>query len=64
MEVAIPDWKKGAVVVTDHQAAEEGSGLLGKLKKKVTKKLTSTEAARAFMESEEYKRIEQLRKEV
>ena len=60
----IPDWKKGAVVVSDKQAEEEKAGLLKKLGQGVKSKISSTEAGKQFMESEQYKKIEQLRSEM
>lgn len=64
MEEAIPDWKKGAVTVTDGATKEEKAGIFGKLKKGVAKKISNTDAAKQFYQSEEYKRIENLRKEM
>lgn len=64
LEEAIPDWKKGAVTVTDGKVQEEKQGLLKKLKKKVGKSIAGTEAAQQFYQSEEYKRLEKLRNEM
>lgn len=56
----IPEWKRGAVVVTDQTAEEERKGILSRL----TKKLGSTKAAQDFMDSEQYKQIEKMRAEM
>ena len=42
MESAIPDWKKGAVVITDEKLVEEKTGILGKVKGKVANKISNT----------------------
>lgn len=54
----IPEWKRGAVTITDAEATEEKKGLLGRLKRKVKSKLSETEMAKQFKDSEEYKKIE------
>lgn len=64
LEETIPDWKKGAVTLTDSQIKEEKAGLLGKLKKHVAKKISNTETAQQFYQSEEYKKIEKMRQEL
>lgn len=42
----IPEWKRGAVTLTDAEAVEEKKGLLGRLKRKVKSKLSDTEMAK------------------
>jgi hypothetical protein len=45
-ERAIPDWKKGAVILTDQEAkAEEKAGILRRMAKKVKSSVSSTESA-------------------
>jgi hypothetical protein len=45
IESAIPEWKKGAVVMRDVQQTEESPGLLGKMKNKVSEKISNTQFA-------------------
>ena len=52
------------MTVTDGQVSEEKTGLIGRLKKSVGKKLSNTEAAQNFYKSEEYKKIEKMRNEI
>jgi hypothetical protein len=56
-EKSIPDWKKGALVATGEAVKEEKKGVFGRL----GNKLSSTEAGKKFMESEEYKKIKDAR---
>lgn len=60
----IPEWKRGAVVMTDQQASEEKPGLLSRVSGKVKSKITQTKAAQDFMESEQYKNLEKIRGEM
>lgn len=46
MEEAIPEWKRGAVTVTDGQVQEQKVGMLSKLKKKVGQSISNTDAAK------------------
>jgi hypothetical protein len=64
LEGEIPDWKKGALTTTDIAAEEERPGLLKRAASRVKKSIDNTEAAKQFYQSEEYKKIEQLRSEV
>lgn len=50
MEKSIPEWKRGALVVGEEAPQEEKKGVFGRLKQKVT----SSEKASKFYESEEY----------
>lgn len=62
MEAAIPEWKRGALVVTEPEAAEKKeAGLLRSMKNKVSEKIGRTEAAKKFQESEEYSKIREMR---
>ena len=60
MEEEIPEWKRGAVVATDHEVGDE-SGFFKRLGKSVGSKINETEYAKNFYESEEYKKIEEMR---
>ena len=64
MEGAMPEWKKGAVTVTDGKVQEERTGLFKKIKGKVAKSISNTEAAKQFYTSEEYKKLDKLRNEM
>lgn len=64
MQEEIPEWKRGAIVVTDQQAEEEKPGLLKRFSNKVKSKITSTSAAQEFMQSEQYKSVEKMRAEM
>ena len=59
MEASIPDWKKGALVVGENEEApqEEKKGMFSKLKNKIS----GTESAKKFQESEEYEKIKEMR---
>lgn len=60
----IPEWKRNAVTVTDQQAQEEKKGIFSRLAKGVKSKISETEAAKQFFDSEEYKKIDKLRSEM
>ena len=45
MEESIPEWKRGAVTITDSTPVEERPGLLGRMKNKIGKSISNTEAA-------------------
>jgi len=57
MEASVPEWKRGALVVTDEGQQEEKKGIFGRIKSKVSGKISSTEAAKKFYESEDYEKI-------
>ena len=57
-EKSIPEWKKGALVVqSKEQKAEEAKGMYGKFKDKVS----STDAAKKFYQSDEYDKLKSYR---
>ena len=64
LEGQIPEWKKGALVMTDEKPIEETPSLFKRLKNKVVSKAADTKVVKNFKESEEYKRIEEVRKEM
>ena len=64
LQEQIPEWKRGAVVLSDLPATEERPGILSRLSKGVKSKLSSTKAAQDFMETEQYKNIEKIRAEM
>ena len=57
MEKSIPEWKRNAIVMTGEEVKEEKKGVFGKIKGK----LTSTEAAKNFQQSEEYEKLKEAR---
>jgi hypothetical protein len=61
MEKNTPEWKRGALVVTDAAAEEEKPGMFGRFSKKVKTKISSTDAAKKFAESEEYAKLNEFR---
>ena len=65
MEEHIPEWKRNALVVgnDDEEEQEKKRGYIGRMKAKVGAKINETEAAQNFYQSEEYKKIEDMRKE-
>ena len=64
IEGAIPDWKKGAVVMTDQPQQEEKPGLFKRLRNKVSSRISETEAMKNFKETDDYKKIDEMRKEM
>lgn len=48
MQEKIPEWKRGAVVISENQEETEKKGLFGKVTGKVKEKIKSTEAAQQF----------------
>jgi len=48
LDKSIPDWKKGALVVTEEQAAEEKAGLLRRLGRKVKSSVAKTDSFKEF----------------
>jgi hypothetical protein len=61
MEAATPEWKRGAIVVSDAVIEEEKPGLFGRLKNKVSSKVGETAAAKKFRESDEYEKLNAMR---
>jgi hypothetical protein len=61
MEANTPEWKRGALVVSDKNEEEEYKGAFGKFKDNIKGKISKTEAAARFKESEEYKKIKEMR---
>ncbi len=64
MEESIPEWKRNAIVIaSDDEDEEKHRGVFGRAKDRVSNKINSTEAAQKFYDSEEYKKVEDYRKE-
>ena len=64
MEQSIPEWKRNAIVIaSDDEEEERHRGVIGRMKDRVGEKISSTEAAQKFYESDEYKKVEDYRKE-
>ena len=65
MEEEIPEWKRNALVVAsdDEEEEQKKRGMFGRMKGKIAGKINETEAAQNFYQSEEYKKIEDMRKE-
>lgn len=61
MEAATPEWKRGALVVTDAEVEEDKPGMFGRLKNKVQSKVMNTEAGKKFQDSEEYEKLKEMR---
>jgi hypothetical protein len=53
MEASIPEWKRNAIVMTGDPVTEDKPGMFGKLKGKIS----DTDAAKKFKDSEEYDRL-------
>ena len=66
MEESIPEWKRNALVIAsdDEEEEKQKRGIIGRMKGRIGDKLNETEAAQNFYGSEEYKKIENMRKEV
>lgn len=63
MQQNIPEWKRGALIMTEEQKEEE-RGLLRKLKKKMAGKISESATAKSFLETEEYKKLKEFRQEM
>lgn len=65
MEETIPEWKRNALVIAsdDEEEQEVKRGVFGRMKDNVSGKINQTEAAQNFYKSEEYKKVEEYRKE-
>ena len=61
MQKQIPEWKQGAVIASE-QEMEEDSGFFKRMGQNVGSKINETEYAQTFYKSDEYKQIEELRK--
>ena len=61
MQEQIPEWKRGALTVSDQPSEEERKGLFGKLKHSVKEKINQTEGAKRFYESENYKKVKDIK---
>jgi len=60
----IPEWKRGALVVSDFGKKEEKKrGMFGRAKDALGNKISSTEAFQDFKESEEFKKYKDMKKE-
>jgi len=67
MEEEIPEWKRNALVIqSDDEDGEDESkkGRFARMKGAVGEKISSTQAAQNFYESDEYKKIKEMRTEV
>jgi len=62
---SIPEWKRGALVVSDaaEEEEEQEKGIFGRAKDSVKQRISSTESAQNFYKSDEYQQIEKLRSE-
>ena len=60
-EASIPEWKKGALVVSEAVSEEEQRGLFGRLSDKAKHRFSQTEAGKRFYESEDYEKVKQVR---
>ena len=55
---SIPEWKRGALVVTEQEKEQEAKkGLFGKLKSKASERFNETDFAKDFKQSEEYEKL-------
>lgn len=61
IEKSIPEWKKGALVVSEEAAEEERRGLLGRFSDNVKHRFGQTEAGKKFYESEDYEKMKEVR---
>lgn len=63
LEESIPEWKRSAIVVTEKEEVKK-RGFLGRMKDSVKDKVTSSDRWKDIEQSEEYEKIQKLRKEV
>ena len=65
MEEQIPEWKRNALVVAsdDEEEQQKKRGMFGRMKAKIGGKINETEAAQNFYQSEEYKKMEEMKRE-
>lgn len=64
LQQEIPEWKRQAMVVSDQQEPEERKGIFKRFGEGVSDRVSKTEAAQKFYQSEDYKKIEKLRAEM
>ena len=64
MEESIPEWKRTALVATESGEPEKKRGVFGRMKDRVKEKVTSTDSFKNFEQSDEYEKLQKLRKEV
>ena len=58
MNENIPEWKRGALTVSDQTETEEKKGVFRRMSGKVKEKISSTESAQKFYQSENYQKIQ------
>ena len=61
MEANIPEWKKNAIVVSEERIEEVEKGVLGRMSQKMKDKISKTEQAQKFYQSEDYEKIKAMR---
>lgn len=61
MEESIPEWKRSALVAQGDQKPEEEQGVFGRMKSSIKGKISSTEQAKQFYESEDYQKLKEMR---
>jgi hypothetical protein len=66
LQEQIPEWKRTALVLADDEEdAQKGQqGFFSKAKGRIGEAVSGTEAAKNFYQSEEYKQLNEVRKEV
>lgn len=64
MEESIPEWKRSALVATESGEPVKKKGVFGRMKDSVKDKVYSTDQFKNFEQSEEYEKLQKLRKEV
>ena len=64
MEESIPEWKRSALVATESGEPVKKKGVFGRMKDSVKEKVKSTDQYKNFEQSEEYEKLQKLRKEV
>jgi len=60
IQANIPEWKRGAVTVTDGPT-EKKKGIFGRMSSKVKSKISNTGAAQKFYESEDFQKLKDAR---
>lgn len=65
MEEEIPEWKRNALVIQsdDEEEEQKKQGVFSKFKGAVGERINQTQAAQNFYESDEYAKIQEMRKE-
>lgn len=65
MEADIPEWKRGALVVaSDDEEEQEKPGYFSRVRSAAADRINQTEAAQNFYKSDEFAKIEDMRKEL